>query len=181
MPHRTKRCGFCLQQNAALSDRAEFPAAPPLCVSQWFNNDQAITLDELRGKVVLIHTFQILCPACVMHATPQAVRLWQHYRQGARNNDVVVLGLHTVFEHHDVMPPAALAVYLHEFRVPFPVGVDMPGTDGPIPQTMRAYNTQGTPTTLLIDGAGRLRRHHFGLESDQELIADIDRLIAELV
>ncbi len=115
-----------------------------------------------------------------MHATPQAVRLWQHYRGNALNSDVVVLGLHTVFEHHDVMTPAALAVYVHEFRVPFPVGVDMPGTDGPIPQTMSAYNTQGTPTTLLIDGAGRLRKHHFGVESDQELMADIDRLVAEL-
>lgn len=162
-----------------MSDRAELPAAPPLRVSQWFNSEQAITLDELRGKVVLVHTFQMLCPACVMHATPQAARLWQRYRQDG-NNNVVVLGLHTVFEHHDVMTPTALAVYLYEFRVPFPVGVDMPGTDGPIPQTMRAYNTHGTPTTLLIDGAGRLRKHHFGLESDQQLIADIDHLIAEL-
>jgi len=128
----------------------------------------------------MIHTFQMLCPACVMRATPQAVRLWQHYRQGERGQDVVVIGLHTVFEHRDVMTPAALAVYLHEFRVPFPVGVDMPGADGPIPQTMRAYSTQGTPTTLLIDGAGRLRKNHFGVESDQQLIADVDRLIAEL-
>jgi peroxiredoxin len=158
-----------------LNDCTEFPTAPPLRVSQWFNSDRVITLDELRGKVVLIHTFQMLCPACVMHATPQAAHLWQHYRQGG-NNNVVVLGLHTVFEHHDVMTPAALAVYLHEFRVPFPVGVDMPGDNGPIPQTMSAYNTQGTPTTLLIDGAGRLRKHHFGVESDRQLIADIDQL-----
>ena len=162
-----------------MSDRAEFPAAPPLRVAQWFNSKQAITLDELRGKVVLVHTFQMLCPACVMHATPQAARLWQHYREDG-NNNVVVLGLHTVFEHHDVMTPAALAVYLYEFRVRFPVGVDMAGIGDPIPQTMRDYHTQGTPTTLLIDGAGRLRKHHFGLESDQQLIAAIDYLIAEL-
>jgi hypothetical protein len=38
----------------------------------------------------------------------QAVRLWQHYRQGARDKEVVVIGLHTVFEHHHVMTPAAL-------------------------------------------------------------------------
>jgi peroxiredoxin len=162
-----------------VNDCVEYPFASPLCVSHWFNSDHAITLDELRGRVVLIHTFQMLCPACVMHATPQAVRLWQHYRQRGINN-VVVFGLHTVFEHHDVMTPAALAVYLHEFRVPFPVGVDMPGINGPIPQTMEAYNTQGTPTTLLIDGAGRLRKHHFGIESDQSLMAEIDHLIAEL-
>lgn len=155
-------------------------AAPPLSVSHWFNSDHAITLDELRGKVVLIHAFQMLCPACVMRATPQAVRLWQHYRQGSRGKYVVVIALHTVFEHHHVMTPAALAVYLQEFRVPFPVGVDVAGVDGPIPQTMRAYGTQGTPTTLLIDAVGRLRKNHFGVESDQRLIADVDRLIAEL-
>lgn len=78
------------------------------------------------------------------------------------------------------MTPAALAVYLHEFRVPFSVGVDQPSVDGPIPQTMRAYATEGTPSTLLIDGSGRLRKKHFGIESDEDLIADIERLITEL-
>lgn len=155
-------------------------SAPPLSVSRWFNTDHPIALDALRGKVVLIHAFQMLCPACVMHAGPQAVRLWQHYRYHERARDVVVIGLHTVFEHHHVMTPDALEVYLHEFRIPFPVGVDQAATNGPIPETMRAYEMQGTPTTLLIDGAGRLRKHHFGVESDQELEADIDRLIAEL-
>ena len=45
---------------------------------------------------------------------------------------------------------------------------------------MRAYNMRGTPTTLLIDSAGRLRKNHFGIESDKILIADIDRLVATL-
>ena len=153
--------------------------APPLAVSQWMNSDQPITLDSLRGRVVLIHAFQMLCPACVMQATPQAVRIWQHYRQQEYDSNVVVIGLHTVFEHHDVMTPAALQVYLHEFRVPFPVGVDRAGRNGPIPQTMHAYNMQGTPTNLLIDAAGNLRKHHFGIEPDQRLVADVDRLINE--
>ena len=114
--------------------------APPLCVSQWFNTDHAITLDELRGKVVLIYTLQMLCAGCGMYATPQAVRLWQDCRQGPRREDVAVIGLHTVSEHHHVM----------------------------------------TPATLLIDGAGRLRKNHFGIETEQQAIADIDRLVAEL-
>lgn len=115
-----------------------------------------------------------------MQAMPQAVRLWQHYRQSAHSEDVVVIGLHTVFEHHHVMTPAALEVYLHEFSIPFPVGMDMAVANDPIPQTMRAYRTQGTPTTLLIDGAGYLRKHYFGVESDQQAIAAIDQLVAEL-
>ena len=154
--------------------------APALRVSHWFNCEKPITLDDLRGKVVLIHAFQMLCPGCVMNSMPQAVRLWQHYRHGGSDVQVVVMGLHTVFEHHAVMTPAALAVYLHEFRIPFPVAMDVAGIDGPIPQTMSAYNTQGTPTTLLIDGAGRLRKMHFGIEPDQQVIAEIDDLVGEL-
>ena len=79
-----------------------------------------------------------------------------------------------------VMTPSALAVYLYEFRIPFPVAVDAAGTEGPIPQTMSAYGMQGTPTTLLIDGAGHLRKVHFGVEPDEQVIADIDALIGEL-
>ena len=155
--------------------------APELRVSQWFNSREPITLAGLRGRVVLIHAFQMLCPGCVMNAMPQAVRLWQHYRQSAVSEKIAVLGLHTVFEHHRVMTPEALAVYLHEFRIPFPVGVDTPGENGPIPQTMQLYETQGTPTTLLIDGEGRLRKHHFGLESDEDVMREIDALAAALV
>jgi hypothetical protein len=191
MPHGTKGRGLCFQQAASLtptqptvptlptSPLLPADAAPELRVTHWFNSDQPITLARLRGKVVFIHAFQMLCPACVMNAMPQAMRLWLHYRQGPHREAVVVLGLHTVFEHHHVMTPEALAVYLHEFRVPFPVGIDAPGEDGPIPQTMRAYETQGTPTTLLIDAQGRLRKHHFGIEADQQLIDDIDLLAGE--
>jgi hypothetical protein len=158
--------------------------APELEVTHWFNTEQEITLVKLHGKVVVVHAFQMLCMGCVMNATPQAVRVFQHYqqhyRQSAFTNEVVVLGLHTVFEHHHVMTPEALAVYLHEFRIPFPVAVDKPGIDSPIPQTMRAYDMQGTPTTLLIDRVGRLRKHQFGAESDKQLIGEIDLLLAEV-
>ena len=68
------------------------------------------------------------------------------------------------------MTPATLAIYLREYRVPFPVGVDVAGSGDPIPQTMRAYKMQGTPTTLLVDASGRLRKHHFGMEDDARLI-----------
>ncbi len=154
--------------------------APELRVSRWFNSEEPVTLAGLRGRVVLIHAFQMLCPACVMSAMPQAVRLWQHYRQSSAGERVVVLGLHTVFEHHRVMTPEALEVYLHEFRIPFPVGVDTPAENGPIPRTMQLYETQGTPTTLLIDGEGILRKHHFGVAMDEDLMREIDALTAAL-
>ena len=149
-------------------------AAPELCVSQWFNTPAPITLAQLRGQVIMLHTFQMLCPGCVMQATPQAVHLWQQYRE----RGLSVIGLHTVFEHHAVMTPQALAVYLYEFRIPFPVGVDQPSVDQPVPQTMSRYGLRGTPSTLLIDRQGVVRDHHFGVEAYEPLAQKIEALLA---
>ena len=41
-------------------------------IAQWFNTAQPLRLADLRGQVVLVHALQMLCPACVMHAIPQA-------------------------------------------------------------------------------------------------------------
>ncbi len=48
-----------------------------------------------------------------------------------------------------------------------------------MPQTMAAYRMQGTPTLLLIDRAGQLRRQIFGHIPDLRLGAEIMRLVAE--
>lgn len=139
--------------------------APELQVERWFNTEASLTLAGLRGKVVVIHAFQMLCPGCVAHAIPQARRL----HELARGAGLVVLGLHTVFEHHAAMTPVALAAFLHEYRVTFPVGVDRPSDDSPIPRTMAAYGLRGTPSTLIIDQEGYLVRHTFGVEDDLAL------------
>lgn len=139
--------------------------APELQVERWFNANEPIALVGLRGKVVVLHAFQMLCPGCVAHAIPQAQRL----HALARGTDLVVLGLHTVFEHHAAMTPVALEAFLHEYRIEFPVGVDVPESGGPIPKTMAAYGMRGTPSTVVIDRDGRLVRHSFGAEDDLSL------------
>jgi len=117
----------------------------------------------------------MLCPGCVQHGLPQAQRIHAAFDPA----DVAVVGLHTVFEHHEAMTPVSLRAFLHEYRIAFPVGVDAPGTDGGVPQTMQAYGLRGTPSLLLIDRAGRLRRHSFGAEEDMAVGAAIATLVAE--
>ena len=152
------------------------PPAPELRVAQWFNVPATPSLAALRGKVVVLHAFQMLCPGCVSHGTPQAQRIAQSFDA----NEVAVIGLHTVFEHHDVMTPRALEVFIHENRLAFPIGVDArAGEDDPVPQTMRAYQMQGTPSLVLIDRAGRIRLHEFGAVPDLRVGAAIGRLIAQ--
>lgn len=152
------------------------PAAPAWSTSRWFNTPGPLTLETLRGRVVMLHAFQMLCPGCVSHGIPQAQRVASQFA----DSPVTVVGLHTVFEHHDVMGPDALAAFLHEYRVQFPVAVDHPGHAGdPLPVTMRAYGMRGTPTVVLIDAAGRIRQQVFGAYDDLRLGRDLGVLMAE--
>jgi hypothetical protein len=151
------------------------PEAPPeLAVSRWFHAKEPITLTGLKGRVVLLTAFQMLCPGCVGHALPQVKRLRQRFNP----EEVAIIGLHTVFEHHKAMTVDALEVFLHEYRWPFPVGVDAPNGKG-MPKTMAAYEMQGTPTLLLFDREGRLRRHYFGKPDDIMLAAEIMAMVIE--
>jgi hypothetical protein len=134
------------------------PSRPQLHASQWFNTAKPIQLDALRGRVVAIHTFQMLCPGCVAHGLPQAVRL----RDSFADDQIAVIGLHTVFEHHSVMGPDALAAFIHEYRLSFPIGVDEASSNGPIPKTMASWGLQVTPSLVLLDRDGQVRLSHFG-------------------
>jgi len=148
---------------------------PQLHVSQWFNAPEPIQLDALRGRVVAIHAFQMLCPGCVAHGLPQAVRL----RDAFAEEQVTVLGLHTVFEHHSVMGPDALAAFIHEYRLDFPIGVDEADPSGPIPRTMAAWGLQGTPSLVLLDRDGHMRLSHFGRIDDIAVGAAVGRLLEQ--
>lgn len=154
---------------------ADAVPAPDWNVGRWFNTKVPLTLSDLRGRVVVLHAFQMLCPGCVANGIPQAQRIAGTFDP----QHVAVVGIHTVFEHHDAMTPQALAAFIHEYRLTFPIGVDLPGASGPIPQTMAAYGMQGTPSLILIDRQGRLRKHSFGTEDDMRVGADIVFLLAE--
>lgn len=151
--------------------------APPLDVAEWLNTPAPISLADFHGKVVVIEAFQMLCPGCVQSGLPQAARVHAEFPAA----DVAVLGLHTVFEHHEAQGSrAALEAFLHEYRYAFPVGMDRPSpAGGGIPRTMALYGMQGTPTLILIDRLGRLRRQAFGHVSDLRLGAEIMALIVE--
>ena len=152
--------------------------APPWTTREWFGTGDALQLADLRGKVVVLHAFQMLCPACVHHGLPQAQRIQATFAASG----VVVIGLHTVFEHHAAMTPVSLQAFLHEYRIAFPVGVDAPSAEAsnPIPVTMQAYGMQGTPSLVLIDHNGHLRLHAFGAAEDLALGAAIATLVAEV-
>ena len=149
--------------------------APPLQVAQWFNTKLPLSLEGARGKVVVIHAFQMLCPGCVAEGLPQVKRL----RDAFAGRGLEVWGLHTVFEHHQAMSPMALQAFIHEYRLDFPVAVDQPSASGHVPTTMAAWGLRGTPSLILIDRQGQMRMNHFGHLDDMRLGAAVERLLAE--
>lgn len=154
----------------------EFPTAPSWQTTAWLNTPQPLDLDQLRGRVVLLHAFQMLCPGCVARGIPQAQRVAEAFSHAP----LTVVGLHTVFEHHDAMQLPSLRAFAHEYRIEFPIGVDAASKDGsPTPQTMALYKMRGTPTTVLIDARGRIRKMVFGAHDDLLLGAALQTLILE--
>jgi hypothetical protein len=142
--------------------------AYPWATTQWFNSDP-LTLDSLRGRVIVLGTFQMLCPGCVANGLPQLQRVEQTFLR----DDVAVIGLHTA------MTPASLEVFLHEYRIGFPIGVDAPDDPEGVPLTMTRYRLRGTPSLVLIDRNGFIRHRALGHEPDLTLGARIAQLIAQ--
>jgi peroxiredoxin len=151
------------------------PESPPeLAVTRWLNTKESVTLKALRGRVVVLLAFQMLCPGCVDKALPQLRKLSQRFN----SDQVAVIALHTVFENHEVMGEKALEVFLKEYKWPFPIGIDTADGNGP-PKTFATYQMQGTPSLLVFDRAGRLRRHYFGHPDDMVLAAELMALAIE--
>lgn len=158
-----------------MTDKTRQMLAPELNTSAWLNIPAPLKLSELRDKIVVIHAFQMLCPGCVAEGIPQTCTIHQLFA----DKGVQVIGLHTVFEHHEVMNLSALTAFVEEYRLPFPIAVDTPSTTGSIPLTMEKYQMQGTPTLIIIDQQGQIRLNHFGRISDMKVGSLIGGLLAE--
>jgi hypothetical protein len=144
-------------------------------VQTWFNTDRPLPLSQLRGRVVVLLAFQALCPKSVAVGVPQAQRIHETFEP----SDVAVIGLHSTFEHHDAFSIAMLKAFMQEYRVKFPVALDLPSASSPIPHTMERYNMRGTPSLVLIDKLGLVRKHTFGPVDDLRIGAEIGALTQE--
>ena len=158
-----------------MTSAAQHPQLPDWHVDTWLNTPHPLTLQSLRGRVVLIHAFQMLCPGCVATGLPQAQRV----RQAFPDTELAVIGLHTVFEHHEAMNETALRAFVHEYRWSFPIGIDRPDPEGSTPQTMAEWGLRGTPSHIVLDRNGLVRGHHFGAVDDLVLGALLGRLVGE--
>jgi len=133
------------------------------------------TLAALQGRVVVLAAFQVLCPHSISSGVPQARRIFETFAP----SDVTVIGMHTTFEHHDAFSAAVLKAFIQEYRLKFPIALDQPNPNSPIPHTMERYKMRGTPSLVLIDRHGMVRKHAFGAVDDLRIGAEIGALTQE--
>jgi hypothetical protein len=151
------------------------PERPPEIIAQrWLNSDKKRTLKAEKGKVVVVAVWQLACPGSQKYGLPQAMRL----RRAFEEDEVAVLGLHMAFENFGEQSPDKVEAYLAENEITIPVALDKPNGEN-LPETMKAYELQGTPAMLIFDRQGRLRRHYLGAVDDLRIGAEVMGLLIE--
>jgi cytochrome c biogenesis protein CcdA/thiol-disulfide isomerase/thioredoxin len=142
------------------------PAPDFAGITTWINS-RPLTLQGLRGKVVLVDFWTYSCVNCVR--TLPYLKAWyaRYHRDG-----LVIVGVHTpefAFEH--VVSNVRRAVREHGIR--YPVAVD--DRYG----TWDAWANQYWPADYLIDRDGDVRDAHFGEGAYAQTEGDIRTLVGE--
>ncbi len=70
--------------------------APELTVDQWVQGNPT-SIEQERGRVLLIEVFQVNCPGCFIAGIPEIIDLLQTYQ----DEPLTVWGLATAFEDFD--------------------------------------------------------------------------------
>ncbi len=86
--------------------------APNVKTSAWIQG-LPTNIDKLHGNIVVIEVFQVNCPGCFLYGIPQAISLYEKYK----DKDVKVFGIATAFEDYDKNTPENLKILLSEGKV----------------------------------------------------------------
>ena len=148
-------------------ERAEGPlAAEPVGIQTWINS-APLTLEQLRGKVVLVDFWTYTCINCIR--TFPYLKLW-HSRYA--DDGLVILGIHTPeFEFEKDYTNVLEAT--KENGIAWPVAQDNDF------ETWKAYNNRYWPAKYLIDQDGVIRYTHFGEGKYAETEHEIRQLLWE--
>ena len=150
--------GFWLNPREVPSPLVGRPA--PAFSLRTFEGTQ-ISLDQLRGKVVVLNFWASWCyPACYEEA-PVLEQGWRTYR----DRGVVVVGI----DIQDTVERAQK--FIRDFALSFPNAQDRDG------KVSIDYGIYGVPETLFIDRDGRIRAKHVGAVTAEAFRVNVERLL----
>ncbi len=140
------------------------PALPTENVS-WLNTDWPLTLEDLRGKLVILDFWTFCCINC-MHILPTLRALEQEFA-----DDLVVIGVHTPkFASERDADNVAQAIARYDIHHPV--------LHDPTYQTWQAYTVRAWPTLVFVSPDGKVIGHAPGEPDPDKLRAAVTDLIA---
>jgi thiol-disulfide isomerase/thioredoxin len=120
--------------------------APPL-VGQTLDG-RTLTLEQLRGKPVLVTFWATTCPSCI-EEMPHLIELYRELNP----KGLEIVGVAMAYD-----PPEQVRALVRQRQIPYPIVLDSQE------RIAREYdNVRLTPTTVLISPEGRIVYYRLGL------------------
>ena len=116
----------------------DLETAPEVTVASWHNTAGELSLESLRGNVVLLDFWGVWCSPCVK-SIPDLNELMDRYGE----EGLVVIGIHTPLKSEQIED------FVRKKQVRFAIGVDTG-------ETARRYAVTNFPTYFLVDRKGWL-------------------------
>jgi cytochrome c biogenesis protein CcmG/thiol:disulfide interchange protein DsbE len=133
-------------------------AAPEFTLTTF--SGTTISLQDLRGKAVVINFWASWCPPCRIEAS-LIERTWRAYK----NRDLIFLGVNIQDRKEDALN------YIREFDITYPNGPDPTG------EISIDYGVSGLPVTFFISGKGEVVRRWVGAIEKPVLISSIEEIM----
>ena len=142
------------------------PAAPEISGGEWINSEP-LTLQSLRGRVVLIEFWTFACYNC--QNTLPAIKEWD---ARYRDKGLIVIGVHT--------PELDIERNLDSLKREIAGrGIKYAVVTDNNYATWNAYKVEAWPTLFVLDKQGRVRWTHVGEGAYTETEEVIKKLLAE--
>ncbi|MBI4009270.1 redoxin domain-containing protein [Candidatus Roizmanbacteria bacterium] len=143
------------------------PAPEFVGIYKWLNVEKPLTMQELRGKVVLIDFWTYTCINCI-RTLPFVTSWYEKYK----DKGFIVVGVHTPEFEFEKKTENVLGA-LKQYNIHYPVPQDNDY------KTWDAYNNHYWPAKYLIDTRGNIRYTHFGEGEYEQAEKNIQTLLKE--
>lgn len=152
------------EQSVLLENEGQAPEF--VGITNWIQSNP-LTMEELRGKVVLVDFWTYTCINCI-RTLPYLTNWWDKYK----DEGLVIVGVHTP-EFEFEKNTANVEQAIKQFGIQYPVAQDNNF------DTWRAYDNHYWPAKYIIDKNGVIRYHHFGEGKYEETEKVIQELLKE--
>lgn len=126
--------------------------APEISAATWFNtNLEKVTLENLRGNIVVVEFWANWCPHC-LDFIPHLTSLEKKYRE----DEVVIIGLTN--ENHQ---QAGISQLIEKMDINYIIGTES--------DTARNYGVTGIPVSFIVDSEGQIVWNGHPINLDETL------------